>query len=274
VNHWDSTHWSRGCEAGVASPDDAPLRQVLRRNMGKKKKKPVPAARPEDPQMDSRVVAALRESWRTQYGSSDEDVVDQEVELMQQRGHCCYMALEEGVGAQHFHGVSNFLAMPQYVQVATDALQMLVTDHCYSAVVTSKKDLQHKCQPKSKGKDSKHMGETLQDPSVKEGRSMYEKPQTATGISSKPMYESGRPSPRPRLFQDVNEGKSTCRMWYMAVSKAQAEMAETFDYDALCSQGKRLFKMVLLDKTKRLCNKLKARHRWKQKQKDKAAPED
>lgn len=238
--------------------------------MGKKKKKVVPAARPEDPQMDSRVVAALRESWRTQYGSSDEDVVDQEVELMQQRGHCSYLALEAGVKTQHFDGVSNFLAMPQYVQVATDALQMLATDHCYSAVVTSEKDLKHKSQPKSKEKGSRHMGEKLQDSSVKEGKSAHEKPQAVAGKSSEPMCEGEQP--RPRSSQDANEDKSMCKMWDVAVLKAQAEMNEDFNYNALCAQGKRLFEMVLVDKTKRLHGKLKARARWKQKQKQKAAP--
>lgn len=231
----------------------------------------MPAARPEVPQVDSQVVAALRKSWRAQYDSSDEDVANQEVELMKERGHCSYMALEEGVEAQHFHGVSNFLVMPQYVQVAKDALEMLDVDACYSAVVSSKKELKHKVQPKLKGQDSKHIGEKMQDSAMKEGKSLHEKPQTAAGISIKPMCESERP--KPKLGHDANEDKRRNVLWDLAEAKAHAELQEEFNYNALCKQGRQLFHIVHVDKTKRLFNKLKQRARWKAKQMNQAKRE-
>ena len=44
-----------------------------------------------------------------------------------------------------------------------------------------------------------------------------------------------------------------------ALHKAQQELSAKFDYASLCNQGKQLYEMVLLDKTKRIRNKLKYR---------------
>lgn len=213
--------------------------------------------------MDSRVVAALRQSWRQQYPSSDEDVADQEVELMKARGHCSYMALEEGVQARHFTGVSNFLAMQQYVQVATDAMQMLDADACYAAVDTSKKAPKQKGKPRSM-ESPKQVGDKPHTSTAKESKQKNEKLRTVAVKDGQPKCERGQL--RLGMSHDVKGGKPIgVDMWEVALAKAQAEMDAEFNYNALCVQGKQLFKMVLQGKVKRLYNKIKARAHWKAK---------
>jgi len=218
------------------------------------------------PADDPKVAAALLKAWRSRYPPEDADVAEQEVELMRERGHCCYAALEEGVASRHFDGVSNFLVLPEYIDVATEALQQLQEYPCYATLAHERTDPKQKDVSRLKEKDAEPINETPQHTAVKVVKPAVDKPQTVVQKDGKLVRESAQPIACANA--DVNEDiSSRGQMWNAAVKKAQQEMDEEFDYRSLCKQGQQLFTMVLHDKTKRLYGKLKQRARWKVKQK-------
>lgn len=237
--------------------------------MGKKKKirekqcaKDVDSLRGDDP----KVAAALLRAWKSRYPPGDADVAEQEVELMRSRGHCCYAVLQEGVDKQQFEGVSNFLVMPDYVEVAAEALQQLSTFPCYATLMRPEKDLKQQDARRPLGKDAKHSVDTRQTKAEKAGKQSCEKPRAAAAKDRTTRCESARPG--PQSSRSENEGKKGGReLWDVAVDKARLELEAEFNYNALCKQGRKLFNMVLVDKTKRLHGKLKAREKWRTKKK-------
>lgn len=180
---------------------------------------------------------------------------------MQERGHYCYAALEEGVASQHFDGVSNFLVMPDYVEVASEALQKLRTYPCYATLMPEVKEPKHNGDPKLRRQDAKPVNEKLHNAATKEDKRRCDKSQTAAEKDSKLTGECAQPRPSCHGAKEDKPGGT--EMWDVAMDKAKAELEADFNYSALCKQGKELFHMVLADKTKRLFSKMKHRARWK-----------
>lgn len=231
--------------------------------MGKKSKKKKHAASatasPDDETHDSKVADALLEAWKARYPSSDEDVAEQEVDLMRKRGHCCYAVLQEGVQKQHFDGVTNFLVMPEYVDVAAEAVQRLTTDAAFMSMQTSQKHCPVALtQPET---ICKTPGEKLHA-TAKSGT--HDKPQTMAECN-KPKAESRKPVLSRGHVEIEKIGMAGGTLLQQAEDKARTEMQQTFKYELLCEQGKQLYNLVLQDKTKRFHSKLKHRNKWKQK---------
>jgi len=237
--------------------------------MGKKKKRrDVKLPDVSDGGPDPLVAGALLEAWKTRYPSSDEDVAEQEVHLMKERGHCCYAVLQEGVEKQHFDGVSNYFVMPEYVQVATEALAQLQEHSCYAAVEHPVTGLKQHGESKPRRGDAKPRGGEQQAAEMNEDNTKCGKSQIAVQNDCEPTGESAQ-QPRSKQKHGVKVDKQD-GMWDAAMNKARVELEQEFDYNKLCKQGRRLFQMVMQDKTKRLYGKLKQRAQWKIKKKEHA----
>lgn len=235
--------------------------------MGRKSKKKKSAAAAAATNPDEFVESALLEAWKLRYPSDDEDVAEQEVSLMRQRGHCCYAALQQGVQKQHFGGVSNFLAMPEYIDVATEALQNLNRNVAFMSLQDYQKpDLRSTSHTETM---CKAQGETSHSPAAKSGA--HGKPQTANE-SDKPSVRSTKPAVVRGHLESVKIGEAKGMLRQHAMAKATAEMSEQFDFDSLCPQGKQLYEMVLTDKIARLHRKLKHRNKFKEKKQRDSQP--
>lgn len=197
--------------------------------MGRKSRKKKTAA-PATADPETYVEKALLEAWKSRYPSSDEDVAEQEVDLMKARGHCCYAALQEGVKKRHFDGVSNFLAMPEYIQVATETLNNLQQDVAFVSIVESQQETQHqRSVPTVQEKMCADSGDKEQSGAAKRG--LTGKPQTVLK-SSKPVFENTKLAeghPKPELIE-----KAGGTMLEQAARKARKEMEAEFDYHLLC----------------------------------------
>jgi len=225
--------------------------------MGRKSRRKKSAA-PAATTQDAYVETALREAWKLRYPPSDEDVAEQEVDLMKARGHCCYAALQQGVQEQHFDGVSNFLVMPEYIQVATEALENLHGDVAFLSLVESQQET-HKQMldtPSLKVETHKDMKGKSQvvEASARKGKAH------TTMESEAFSSESAEPELQARQVSEENANAGAPLM-NKARQKAQQEMAAEYNYAALCEQGRRLYQTVLIDKTKRIYNKMRYREK-------------
>lgn len=219
------------------------------------------AAKTAEQQTEGEVVmAALTEAWMPYY--DDLFVVEQEVELMQRRGHCSYAVLKAGVESNNFDGVSNFAAMPMYVDVASKAVQIIDGNPCNAAVVHELKESRQAVAGPIQ--DTKPRCEKPKTDTAKDGKLKSARPHT--GAAKCGTQEGERVQARGHGNLHVHETKACVDgMWALASDKAKAELQDEFVFDKLCNQGKKLYKMVLADKTKRLYEKLKARARYKAK---------
>merc|ERR1719409_1390028 len=84
---------------------------------------------------------------------------------------------------------------------------------------------------------------------------------TAESTAAQQQNSTAAKQRRRNPTKKATSGGTGTDLWLRAEEKATAEMRTEFEYQALCEQGRKLYHLVLRDKTVRLHNKLKLRHK-------------
>lgn len=204
----------------------------------------------QDPSVED-VEAALRQALLDHYDDKNATRIAKEYTEL---GFCTY---DKMANTKFNFGGPDHIAHMQIAQQKALALLRGSRGHarCYATMKSANQGSSGPPEPKqtkisgTEGKkDGKPSGRTAQAKVANDATAMKgERPRA--------------PSAKQRKFAaGMGEHED---LWGHATEKATQEMLNEFQYEKLCAQGKRLYDMVLQDKTKRLYEKLKARQRWK-----------
>jgi len=217
---------------------------------------------------DDRVAAALTAALLQVYNDSGcsgniAASVNGDVEFLEDRQCCCFASMEEAVTSRSIAGIPG----GHFLDGAIGAYDILTRDTAYMSLQADQQADQQQATGAMDEKMCTDRGDREQHETATSGRN--DRPQTARE-STKPQSECTKHIARCAVKIDAAPKGALLEQ---ARLKAEAEMTAEFCFDSLCEQGKRLYEIVLIDKTKRLHNKLKHRSKWREKKKAAASAE-
>lgn len=231
--------------------------------MGKKsskKKAAAIAATSPDKMVESALRKVMTKMYRRGYDGGItakrvQELVDGDITLMQSLDYVNYAALQEAETKGEF---ARFEPRQHYFEAAMEALEILHGDAAFLTILESQQENQTQVHETPTPKVKMHI--------EKEGKLQRIPATSATKRKAQTMIESGvsdSESAKPELrghsvLEEIDKAGGTTLM-ERAKQKAEEELAAEFNYALLCTQGRKLYKMVLIDKTKRLHNKMKHR---------------
>lgn len=193
------------------------------------------------------VVRALRTVFEAKYAKSwgdREAAVDAALQTMEQNNSTSFAALTQIVNTGMFAGNEGRKGSI-FVEAAVGAYVLLL------------KSLQEKHEVTTHPTHTKETHKRREEkPQADEDNDVHDKSQASEDSGASPSTGVESVMRRQGALEHAKAGGTLLEK---ATNKAAAEMAAQFNYETLCTQGRKLYEMVLIEKAKRIHTKVRYR---------------